>query len=703
MTAPQPQDQPEPDRTSRGPDPVPGAVPGEPVRPDSGDGTGAAGTEADTGRDAPAGAPVQEARSAPGGGRAADDGAEPGERNTATGPDGRDGTAPGAGVPGGTAPGTGSPDGGPPAEDVPAEAAPAGAPGSRTGSGSGAPRGGEPLDAATRATRSLQGLSTELTARVPQLLEAMRSIGTGLELHTTLDRICETAAELAQARYAAIGVVDEEGRGLSDFVTHGVSDETARLIGHRPDGHRGLLGALIHDPAPVVLADLTTDPRSAGFPPNHPPMRTFLGVPIRVQGQIFGNLYLAEKAGGAAFNDYDLHMVRVLATEAGIAIGNARLYDAARQRERWIDGSVAVTTALLSGGDAEDALAVVAEQARRLADAAAGVVLLPAEEGGLEIVAVASDEPTTTLGRVIPADSPLTDGLMAGEPVFVTDPATDPRVRDGAMARYGPSMVLPLQSGGRVLGALATPRARGARQFTETERTLATQFASQAALALIMAEAQRDRERLAVFEDRDRIARDLHDLVIQRLFATGMMLESAQRRSRVPAVQEGVGKAVDELDVTIQEIRTAIFALQQGPAEAPSGLRTRVLREINMAAVPLGFKPGHRFLGPVDSLVGELTGKNLIAALREALSNAFRHADASRIEVVVDATVKLPDGADGVRLTVADDGVGIPEGGRRSGLRNLARRAESLGGSSTCGPGLGENGRGTTVRWEAPL
>ncbi|MEU2231593.1 GAF domain-containing sensor histidine kinase [Streptomyces vietnamensis] len=561
----------------------------------------------------------------------------------------------------------------------------------------------DPLEAATRATRSLQGLSTELTARVPQLLEAMRSVGTGLELHSTLDRICETAAELADARYAAIGVVDDEGEGLSDFVTFGVDEETDRRIGRRPDGHAGLLGALIRDPQTIRLADLSTDPRAAGFPPGHPPMRTFLGVPIRVQGEIFGNLYLAEKHGGGEFNDYDVHMVRVLATEAGIAIGNARLYEAARQRERWIDGSVAVTTALLSGGDADDALTVVAEQARRLADADAGIVLLPAEEGGLEVVAVSSPRPVKSLGVVIPPESAVVKQLLEGEAVFVADAATDPRMISRLTAPYGPSMMLPLQSGGRVLGALATPRARGARQFTEAERTLATQFASQAALALMMADAQRDRERLAVYEDRDRIARDLHDLVIQRLFATGMMLESAQRRSIVPAVREGVGKAVDELDVTIQEIRTAIFALQQGPAEAPSGLRTRVLREINMAAVPLGFKPAHRFLGAIDATVGELTGKNLIAALREALSNAFRHAEAGRIEVVVDAGVTLPDGSAGVRLSVADDGIGIPAGGRRSGLRNLARRAESLGGASWCGPGLGEDGGGTTVVWEAPL
>ncbi|MGW2179693.1 sensor histidine kinase [Streptomyces sp. NPDC001732] len=559
------------------------------------------------------------------------------------------------------------------------------------------------LEAAAREPHSLQGLSTEITARIPRLLEAMRSVGAGLELHSTLDRICETAAELAHCRYAAIGVVDEEGGGLSDFVTYGVSDEVAEEIGRRPDGHRGLLGALIHDPVPLRLADLTADPRFAGFPPGHPSMRTFLGVPIRVQDEIFGNLYLAEKDDGAEFNDYDLHMVRVLATEAGIAIGNARLYEAARQRERWIDGSVAVTTALLSGGDADDALSVVAEQARRLADSAAGIVLLPTEDGGLEIVAVSTDDPAASLGTIIEPESPVVAKLLSGEAVFVDDAATDFRTITELANRFGPSMLLPLHSGGRVLGALVTPRARGARPFTETERTLATQFASQAALALMMAEAQRDRERLAVYEDRDRIARDLHDLVIQRLFATGMMLESAQRRSAETDVQTGVGRAVDELDVTIQEIRTAIFALQQEPAEAPSGLRTRVLREINTAAVPLGFKPSHRFLGPVDSLVGELTGKNLIAALREALSNAFRHAEASLIDVVVDATATLPDGRDAVRLSVADDGVGIPEGGRRSGLRNLARRAESLGGASWFGPGLGPDGGGATVVWEVPL
>ncbi|RII11896.1 Hypoxia sensor histidine kinase response regulator DosT [Streptomyces sp. YIM 130001] len=560
-------------------------------------------------------------------------------------------------------------------------------------------RTADPSGAAEQAARSLRGLPGDLAARLPQLLEAMVSTGSGLHLHTTLHRIAETAAGLTGARYAAIGVLNEQHDGLADFVTHGIPPDQRELIGRLPDGRSGILGALIDDPVPLRLDDLARDPRSVGFPPNHPPMSTFLGVPIRVGDEIFGNLYLTEKADGAAFSAYDLHMVEVLATEAGIQIGNARLYESTRQRERWIDGSVAVTTTLLSGADAEEALVVVAEQARRLADAEAGIVLRPAPHGGLEIAAVAGST-RELLGVVVPPESPAVDQVLAGEPVFVDDASADPQMITALARPYGPSMLLPLQSGGRVLGALATPRLCGGRPFTRDEKTLATQFASQAALALMMAEAQRDRERLAVYKDRDRIARDLHDLVIQRLFATGMMLESAQRQSVVPEVQTGIGRVVDELDVTIQEIRTAIFALQQDPDEQPSGLRTRVLREINMAAVPLGFKPACHFVGAVDTLVDELTGKNLIAALRETLSNAFRHAGASRIEVSVDAEAILPGERKGVRLTVADDGVGIPEGGRRSGLKNLKRRAEALGGDSGHGPGL--DGSGATVTWQAP-
>ncbi|MFI1354957.1 GAF domain-containing sensor histidine kinase [Streptomyces sp. NPDC020898] len=516
--------------------------------------------------------------------------------------------------------------------------------------------------------------SPESTACVPQLLEAMRAVGSGLGLHATLERICATAVALTDAAHAAIGVVAEGTAGFADLVHHGVDEESARWAQGLTDGHEALL--------------------SQGL----------LDVPVRVHGEVLGTLYLAGKRGGGPFTEHDVTLVRVLATEAGIAIGNARLYEAARQRERWIDGSVAVTTALLSGGDIDGSLRIVAEQARRLSGAAAGIVLLPADEGGLEIVAVDAEPASDALGVILPPESEIVAELLDGEPVFVADAATDPRLAHvtGLTRDHGPTMLLPLQSDGRVVGSLAMLRARGEHAFTETERALAVQFAAQAALALMMAEAQRDRERLAVYEDRDRIARDLHDLVIQRLFATGMMLESAQRGPVAPEVRDGVGRAVDELDVTIQEIRTAIFALEEDPGEVPSELSTRVEREVHMAAVALGFKPSLRVAGPVDTAVGEPTGKNLVAALREGLSNAFRHAGASRIDVVVDANVTLPDGRPAVRLTVADDGVGIPQGGRRSGLRNLKRRAESLGGDSRHGPGSGSDGGGTTVVWQAP-
>ena len=574
-------------------------------------------------------------------------------------------------------------------------------------------------EAARLATTDLETLSRDSAERLPRLLEAMVVIGTGPgpDLHSTLDHIVETAVRVVDCRYAAIGVLaEEDDTGLKDFITSGVTEEESARIAHLPDGRHGLLAAVLRTDEPLRLDDLTHDPRFEGFPAHHPPMHSFLGIPIKVGDELFGNLYLTEKRGEHGFTENDVQLLRILATEAGIAIGNARLREAARIREQWIDGSAAITTALLAG-DVDDALTVVAEQARRLAGADAGLVLLPTtslpgdpvpadghgDRPGLEIVAAAADDTRGLLGTVIPPESPVLDQLLGGRPVFVDDSANDPRMVTPVSVRFGPSMMLPLESGGRVLGTLAVPRGRGAPRFTEAEKSLATRFAAQAALALVMADALHDRERLAVYEDRDRIARDLHDLVIQRLFATGMTLQGATRAAEKPEVRELLGKAVDELDATIAEIRTAIFALQQDPGEAQAGLRTRVLRETGLAAVPLGFQPSVRFVGAVDARVSERTTKNLVAALREALSNAFRHARASRIEITVDATVTLAGGRAGVRLTVADDGVGIPDHGRRSGLANLRRRAENLGGLAEWGPGLGPDGAGTTVTWSAPL
>ncbi|MFG2766163.1 sensor histidine kinase [Streptomyces rubiginosohelvolus] len=462
------------------------------------------------------------------------------------------------------------------------------------------------------------------------LLEAVLSVGSDLDLGSTLQQIVETATALTEARHGALAVLEPDRDRIDALYTTG-----------------------------------TAEPEAEG---------SFLRAAIVVHTEVFGHLHVAGKRPGP-FTDTDLGLLRVLAAQAGIAIGNARLYGTARQRERWIAGAAAVTTALLTGSDAADALMTVAEQARVLAGASAGVILQPTEAGGMEIVTASTpDDPAGIVGTVIEPGSPVLVQLLGGEPVFIDDSATDPRMTTGVRSRFGPSMMLPLQSGGRLIGTLALPRRRGERPYTDVDRLLATQFASQAALALVLADAQADREQLAVYEDRDRIARDLHDLVVQRLFATEMMLESTRRRA-APEEESGVllGRAVDELDSTIQEVRTAIFALQQPPAAAPSTFRGRVLRETGGAAALLGFPPSVQFTGAVDALVGEETGRELLAALRGALAAAHRRPGVTAIEVEVDATVRLPDGRGGVRLVVADDGRGE------------------------------EDGRPTTVTWQAPV
>ncbi|MCX4778246.1 sensor histidine kinase [Streptomyces sp. NBC_01264] len=517
-----------------------------------------------------------------------------------------------------------------------------------------------------------QAVAARQAASLPVLLEAVLSVGSELELRTTLQHLVDSATELCAARYGALGVVDPERARLTELFTSGMTEAEKAAILHLPDGRSGLLGALITDPRPLVLEDLNQDPRTAGFPPGHPPMKGFLGVPIRVHTEVFGNLYLTDKRGGGPFTDEDLALVRVLASQAGIAIGNARLYETARRRERWIEGAAAVTTTLLAGRPAADALMCVAERARLLADAVAGVVLQPTPEGGMEIVAASTQgDPGDLVGTAIAPGSAVLEQLLGGEPVFIEDSATDPRMTTHVRERFGPSMMLPLQSGGQLIGTLALPRARGGPAYDAVDRLLASQFASQAALALVLADAQHDREQLAVYEDRDRIARDLHDLVVQRLFATEMMLESTRRRSaKAPSgdtVGEELGRAVDELDSTIQEVRTAIFALQQPPTDAPTTFRGRVLRETGGAAVLLGFQPSVHFAGTVDALLPDPVADDLLSALRGALAAAHRRSEVTSIEVEVDAVPSR------VRLTVSDDG-----------------RTDS-------------GTRGTTLTWEAPL
>ncbi|MHB9850929.1 GAF domain-containing protein [Streptomyces krungchingensis] len=524
---------------------------------------------------------------------------------------------------------------------------------------------------------------TDPVPRLPSLLEAVLSVGTDLDLRATLQRIVDGAAELTGARYAVLGMTDPGRDGLVEI-------RAARP--YAPGTEKG----------PAV------------------PAGDRLEVPLRIGDEVFGDLWLAGKPDGP-FTEEDEELLRVLATQAGIAIANARLYETARQRERWIEGAAAVTTALLTADEASDALAIVAERARVLAGATAGVILQPDRAGGMEIVTASMlGDPGNIVGATIAPGSPVLDQLLSGEAVFIDDSATDPRMTTHVRTRFGPSMMLPLQAEGRLIGTLALPRTRGGRPYSPVDRLLATQFASQAALALVLADARHRRQRLAVYEDRDRIARDLHDLVVQRLFATGMMLESTRRRSAAAGgedVSVMLGRAVDELQATVQEVRTAIFALQQPPADAPTTFRGKVLREAAGAAAVVGFQPSARFTGPVESRLTEPVAGQLLAALRRALAAATRRTGVSWIEVTVDVTARLPDGRPGVRLTVCDDGApsgadhgtpteaahGFPPGTDRTSGEGRGGGEEGGGEAAAGGRGAGGDGAGTTVTWQSPL
>jgi signal transduction histidine kinase len=501
--------------------------------------------------------------------------------------------------------------------------------------------------------------------RLRGLLRAVLAIGGDLDLQAVLHRIADVAATLVDAEYAALGVISEDGLSLAQFLVVGVDDEMVARIGSLPAGH-GVLGKLITDPRPLRLDNLADHPDSFGFPPGHPPMHTFLGVPIRVRDAVYGNLYLTEKRGGGTFDEEDEAVVHALATAAGVAIQNARLYTETRQRERWLEASAEVSTALLSGKDPEDVLALVAARARQVTGGALAFVALPVD-GDRLLVEVADGE-----------------GAEAQHGRFLT--RADVESVDGLAASLG-------GTAGDSHGLLVVTGLSGPDNAVATGALHS--FAAQAAVALELAERRRDAERFAVFEDRDRIARDLHDLVIQRLFATGMQLEGAVRLidQRPEEASARVRRAVDDLDATIRELRSTIYGLQ-APEDEHSSLRALLLQAVDAGAEQLGFAPSLRMDGLLDTLVPVAVAEHLLAALRETLSNAARHAAAGSVEV----RVAVRD--DELVLEVGDDGVGIGATTRRSGLGNLAARAAQLGGSlqleSTAGSG-------THVTWRVPL
>ncbi|GAA2673565.1 GAF domain-containing sensor histidine kinase [Actinoplanes palleronii] len=527
--------------------------------------------------------------------------------------------------------------------------------------------------------------------RLRSLLDAVVGIGTDLDLRSTLQRIVEAACALGGARYGALGVLAPDHGSLSDFITHGIDPATHARIGDLPHG-RGVLGLLITDPQPVRLPDIRKHPHSFGFPPNHPPMHSFLGVPVRTRDQIFGNLYLAEKRGAAEFTDDDEELVVALAAAAGIAIDNARLYELAQRRGRWLAATAEITGVLLGTVRRTEALRLIARRAREVAGAELVLVMLydePNSRYTIEVADGADPAYAALAGQLVPVDK---DAAAAfGQERFrpldnlrtVTEwPGEVPAV---------PALAAPLAVADSLQGVLIVTQAPG-QPAEDQDAVLLSTFAGQAALALERARAQEERRQLAVLEDRERIARDLHDVVIQRLFATGMQLQGTVHQAGKPEVAKRINAAVDDLDATIRDIRRSIFELR-----APTGpsLRGEIRELAEEATAGLGFRPTLDTSGPVDSAIPDDIVPELLAVLREALSNVARHAQATRVRVVVSAT------GDHVVVCVEDDGVGADPDRARGGLVNLRGRAEDLGGSFEIGPG--EGGAGTAVIWRVPL
>ena len=524
------------------------------------------------------------------------------------------------------------------------------------------------------------------------LLEANRAILSQLSLRSVLHQIARYARELVHARYAALGVIGSDG-ALSEFVHVGMDSETVQQVGDLPKG-LGLLGVLIEEPSPLRLERIAADPRSSGFPPHHPAMETFLGVPIVVRGVVYGNLYLTERVGGEPFTADDEAVIHALAVSAGLAIENARLYEESQRRQGWAQASAEVGSALLDPEGGAAALGLIADTVLRLTGGDVLSLVVPDSDETFRVLLARGEKAGDLDGLVYPASRSVAGvALETGRGVRI-DTTEDERgleIHLRQVVDVGPVLGLPLHGSSGSHGVLVVARRRGRARFATSDLELGESFAAQAAIAIELAEARADQQRLLVLEDRERIARDLHDHVIQRLFASGLTLESLAG-SLAPSVAGRVVGVVDDLDVTIRQIRTLIFRLQA--SEPQHTTRSVVLQVAAEAAPVLGFEPDVDFDGPVDTAVGAGLVDEVVAVCREALSNVARHAHASQVALSVSATPNE------LSLVVSDDGVGLGPSTRRSGLDNLERRALHHGGR--CELGASPSG-GTELRWSVPL
>lgn len=526
------------------------------------------------------------------------------------------------------------------------------------------------LVAQARGVLNIQG-------RLRALLRANTAITEHLDLPVVLQRITDAAVELVGAQYGALGVISPEG-GLEQFITVGMDPAEIAHIGHLPEGH-GLLGALIADPHPIRTPTIADHPLSVGFPKGHPPMSSFLGVPIRVRDAVYGNLYLSNQEHGE-FSAEDEQLVTALAATAGIAIENARLYSETQRSQAWTAASAEITAALLAG-DGGDTLTVVADRMLQLAAADAVWVLLPTVDAAALRFAVARGvDASLIVGTGVAADS----ALVTSEPRLLTERNAGVLPSDGRP--LGSVLAVPLSGG----GVLILARLAGGNHFARGDLELAAAFAGQAEVAMELAAARTDRQRIELLEDRGRIARDLHDHVIQQLFATGLELQALAVASPHPSP---LLQSVEGIDASISHIRTIIYALAAPTSDPHATVRSAVLDLVREAAASLPHTPTVHFAGPLDLLVTDALADDVIAVTREALMNVIKHADAQNVAVGLVLESSL------VVLSVDDDGHGMLGSSRRSGVANLSQRALLRGGTLV----LDSDSSGTRLRWSVPL
>jgi signal transduction histidine kinase len=536
-----------------------------------------------------------------------------------------------------------------------------------------------------------------VTDRRDLLIEAGLALASELSLPAVLQRIVELAVQVAEARYGAVGVLGPGDR-IIEFITTGVTGEQRELIGHIPVG-KGILGALIEDARPLRLHDIKDDPRSVGFPPNHPPMQPFLGAPVTARGRMFGNIYLTREPGAADFTEEDEKSLLVLASQAGVAVENARLHDESQQRERRLEAVGEIAAAILAGVESTTVLELVARRARELVGADMAMVAVPANEPGSLVLVVADGEHADDLqGLVFPEDESVSGEVIAsGKPMMLENASSDrrayqPMVKAGEM---GPSMFVPLVVRGTAYGTLALANRVGGQPFGAEDLALVQTFAGQAAVAIEYGRAQRELQRLVVMEDRERIARELHDGVIQSLFAVGMGMQATATMSRDPELQRRIESAVEEMDRVIRDLRNYIFGLR------PGILADRQLDQA-MRGLAEDFQEKSAIVTVVDvdpRVAAELAARagDIVQFVREALSNVGRHAEAATCRVAL----RVEDGV--ALLEIDDDGSGFDlesAKGRGEGLGNLQRRAEALGGNLRI---QSAPDQGTTVQLTIPL